>query len=116
MIGRCPPPASAERLEGSPDFLAEDFRLLPGGEASDLVDFVEVDDVRVRRLDPAAPFPDCPKVAICAAAARSSSVFVGMVPPSAGTSRLVWMPTRPSGAWRPIASVTPAPTSPPWAT
>ena len=53
------------------------------------------------------------KVAICAAAARSSSVAVGMGPPSAGTSRFVWMPIKPSGALRPIASVTPAPTSPP---
>jgi len=43
-------------------------------------------------------------------------VSVGMVPPSAGTSRFVWIPISPSGAWRPIASVTPAPTSPPWAT
>src|SRR5438093_11901037 len=57
MIGRCPPPASAERLEGSPHFLAEDFRLLPGGEVSALFDFVEVDDVRVARLDPAAWCP-----------------------------------------------------------
>src|SRR5207245_8740935 len=47
-------PASPERLEGSPHLLAEDFRLLPGREVSALVNLVEVDDVRVTRLDPAA--------------------------------------------------------------
>jgi hypothetical protein len=46
--------ASPERLEGSPHLLAEDSRLLPGREVSALVDLVEVDDVRVARLDPAA--------------------------------------------------------------
>ena len=45
-----------------------------------------------------------------------ASVSIGIGPFSAGTSRLVWTPIRPSGAWRLMASVTPAPTSPPWAT
>ena len=55
---------------------------------------------------------------IAACAARSCSVPEGRAAGSfsAGTSRLVWMPASPSGAWRPIASVTPAPTSPPCAT
>jgi hypothetical protein len=39
-----------------------------------------------------------------------------MAPPSVITSSFMWMPSSPSSAWRPIASVTEAPTSPPWAT
>src|SRR4051794_23456248 len=48
---------SADRPEGGPHLLAEDFRLLPGREVSALVDLVEVDDVGVARLDPAAWCP-----------------------------------------------------------
>src|SRR6266542_474283 len=48
--------------------------------------------------------------------AAEAPVPVGRVPLSPGTSRCVWMPISPPGPWRPIASVTPAPTSPPWAT
>ena len=44
-------------MEGGPYFLAEELRLLPGREVSALVDLVEVDDVRVTRLDPAARRP-----------------------------------------------------------
>ena len=52
-----------------------------------------------------------------ATAACSSSVSFGNEPPaSPGTNRFVWIPISPSGARRPIASVTAAPTSPPWAT
>ena len=40
----------------------------------------------------------------------------GLTRSSVVTSRFMWMPASPSGAWRPIASVTEAPTSPPWAT
>jgi pimeloyl-ACP methyl ester carboxylesterase len=50
------------------------------------------------------------------AAARSCSDSVGWGPASTVTSRFRWMPSSPWGAWRPIASVTAAPTSPPWAT
>ena len=41
---------------------------------------------------------------------------VGALRSDRAMSRLMWMPSSPSGAWRPIASVTSAPTSPPWAT
>ena len=50
------------------------------------------------------------------AAARSGSDSAGWGAPRAVTSKFMWMPASPSGAWRPIASVTEAPTSPPWAT
>ncbi len=58
------------------------------------------------------------KVAAPSSAARSFSDSAGSwsAIASAGTSRFMWTPTSPSGAWRPIASVTAAPTSPPWAT
>src|SRR5207302_6581395 len=48
---------SAQRLERSTHLLAEELGLLPRGEVATLVNLVEVDDVRVRRLDPAARRP-----------------------------------------------------------
>src|SRR4029079_9461523 len=48
---------SAQRLERRAHLLAEELRLLPRGEVATLVDLREVDDVRVRRLDPAARRP-----------------------------------------------------------
>src|SRR3982074_574016 len=47
----------AHRSERRAHLLAEELGLLPRGEVATLVDLVEVDDVRVRRLDPAAPRP-----------------------------------------------------------
>src|ERR1700692_1553589 len=47
----------AERLEGRANLGGEELRLLPGSEVASLVDLVEVDDVRVARLDPAARSP-----------------------------------------------------------
>ncbi len=44
----------AKRLERSADLCAEELRLFPGGEVPALVDLVEVGDVGVRLLDPAA--------------------------------------------------------------
>jgi hypothetical protein len=57
-------------------------------------------------------------VVIAATAARSSSESAGMALTlaSADLRKFKWMPIRPSGAWLPIASVTAAPWSPPWAT
>src|SRR3954462_10022341 len=43
-----------QRAKRRTHLLAEELGLLPGGEVAALVDLVEVDDVRVRRLDPAA--------------------------------------------------------------
>src|SRR5437763_15918771 len=48
---------SANRTERGAEFLGEELRLLPGGEVPALVDLVEVDDVRIRLLDPAARRP-----------------------------------------------------------
>src|SRR5215212_2180880 len=45
---------SAQRPERRPELLAEDLRLLPGGKVAALVDFVEVDEVGVGLLCPAA--------------------------------------------------------------
>src|SRR5437763_13688312 len=47
----------AQRSTGRAHLLAEELGLLPRGEVATLVDLVEVDDVRVRRLDPAARRP-----------------------------------------------------------
>jgi hypothetical protein len=59
------------------------------------------------------------KVVSASRAARSCSESAGGGPwpaIAADESRLRWMPSSPVGAWRPMASVTMAPTSPPWAT
>src|SRR3954469_24248254 len=48
---------SAECPERRADLAGEQLGLLPGGEVATLVDLVEVDDVRVARLDPAARRP-----------------------------------------------------------
>src|ERR1700736_1099704 len=47
----------AHRSKRRTHLLAEELGLLPRGEVATLVDLVEVDDVRVRRLDPAARRP-----------------------------------------------------------
>src|SRR4029079_5733100 len=47
-------PSSAQWAECSPQFSGEELRLLPGGEVAALVDLVEVGEVGVDRLDPAA--------------------------------------------------------------
>src|SRR5829696_5789223 len=47
----------AERSERRADLAGEQVGLLPGSEVAALVDLVEVDDVRVARLDPAAGGP-----------------------------------------------------------
>src|SRR5207248_5721485 len=44
-------------LERRTDLFAEELRLFPGGEVPALVDLVEVDDVWVGLLDPAARRP-----------------------------------------------------------
>src|SRR5437763_6608011 len=44
----------AQRSNGRTYLLAEELGLLPRGEVATPVDLVEVDDVRIRRLDPAA--------------------------------------------------------------
>src|SRR3954469_619498 len=48
---------SAQRPECGPHLCGEELRLLPGGEVAALVDLVEVDEVRVARLGPAARRP-----------------------------------------------------------
>src|SRR5580693_2354992 len=48
---------SAQRPERRPDLLGEQLGLFPGGEVTALVHLVEVDDVGVRLLDPAARGP-----------------------------------------------------------
>src|SRR5262245_52306067 len=45
---------SAKRPERGSHLAREELGLLPGGEVTALVDLVEVGDVRVRALDPAA--------------------------------------------------------------
>jgi hypothetical protein len=64
------------------------------------------------------PLPAMLKVVAATSAARSCSDCAGSwsATASTATSRFMWMPTSPAGARRPIASVTKAPTSPPWAT
>src|SRR6476469_7586899 len=47
----------AQRTEGGPQLLREEPRFLPSGEVTALVHLVEVDDVGVRLLDPAARGP-----------------------------------------------------------
>src|SRR2546423_1596381 len=47
----------AQRFERRAHLLAEELGFLPRGEVATLVDLVEVDDVRVQRLDPAARRP-----------------------------------------------------------
>src|SRR5215211_5064563 len=47
-----------QRPERGPDLAREEFRLFPGGEVAALVDLVEVGEVGVRRLDPAAWGPE----------------------------------------------------------
>ena len=47
-------PCSPNRTEGRAELFAEELRLLPGGEVAALVDFVEVDEVRIGLLGPAA--------------------------------------------------------------
>src|SRR5215469_17776745 len=48
----------AERPEARADFCGEQLRLLPGGEVAAPVGLVEVDDVGVELLDPAARGPE----------------------------------------------------------
>src|SRR3954452_22357151 len=50
-------PLISQRLECGPDLRCEKLRLFPGSEVAALVDLVEVSDVRVARLDPAARRP-----------------------------------------------------------
>src|SRR5215213_651180 len=56
----CAPTPSLRLAQGSerrPDLGREEFRLFPGGEVSAPVDLVEVGEVGVRLLDPAARGP-----------------------------------------------------------
>src|SRR5215469_7952643 len=48
----------AERPEAGADFFRKQLRLLPGREVAALADLVEVDDVGVELLDPAARGPE----------------------------------------------------------
>src|ERR687887_96154 len=48
---------SSQRPECSSKLFGKELGLFPGGEVTALVDLVEVDDVRVRHLDPAARRP-----------------------------------------------------------
>ena len=48
----------AQRAERCPDLWREELRLLPGGEVAALVDLVEVGEVGVGLLDPAARGPE----------------------------------------------------------
>src|SRR5690242_16162940 len=48
----------AQRAERRPDLGREQLRLFPGGEVAALVGLVEVGDVGVRLLDPAARGPE----------------------------------------------------------
>src|SRR5207342_3404478 len=48
---------SAQRTERCAELGREQLRLLPRSEVAALVDLVEVDDVRVARLDPASRTP-----------------------------------------------------------
>src|SRR5512135_3877451 len=56
----CPssPPQLAQGAERRAELGREEVRLLPGGEVVALVDLVEVDEVEVRLLDPAARGPE----------------------------------------------------------
>src|SRR5262245_20860249 len=49
---------SAQCLEGGPELLAEELRLLPGGEVPAPVDLVEVGEVGVDLLGPAPRRPE----------------------------------------------------------
>ena len=73
----------------------------PGGEGDGGVQQGVADRLRPGRHLQEVAVSAGRNVVIGAAAARSSSVSVGMAPLSAGTSRLVWMPTSPSGACGP---------------
>src|SRR5262245_33240317 len=48
----------AERPEARAEFFGKQLRLLPGGEVATLVGLVEVDDVRIELLGPAARGPE----------------------------------------------------------